>query len=166
MEERVEHNIEPIFDANSEVLILGTMPSSRSREEGFYYAHPQNRFWRVIAEVFTQEKPITGEEKKAFLLNNHIALWDVLKTCNIKGADDSSIRNPKVNEINMILSYTNVKTIFTTGTKATTLYKKYCYTDTKIEATYLPSTSAANCAKYTYDDLLTAYKRILKHVSI
>jgi double-stranded uracil-DNA glycosylase len=162
MEEHVEHNLEPIFDANSEVLILGTMPSPKSREEGFYYAHPQNRFWRVIAEVFAQQKPVTNEEKKVFLLDNHIALWDVLRTCNIKGADDSSIKNPEVNDLNVILSCTGVKTIFTTGKKATALYKKYCYPVTKIEATYLPSTSAANCAGYTYDDLLRAYKRIIR----
>ncbi|HBQ85565.1 MAG TPA: hypothetical protein DD811_03655 [Syntrophomonas sp.] len=84
MKEQVKHNLEPIFDANSQILILGTMPSPKSREAGFYYAHPQNRFWRVIAEVLSQALPVTIEEKKMMLLNNHIALWDVLETCDIK----------------------------------------------------------------------------------
>lgn len=162
MREQVKHNFEPIFDANSEILILGTMPSPRSRKAGFYYAHPQNRFWRVIAEIFSQEVPVTIEEKKAMLLNNHIALWDVLMTCDIKGADDSSIQNPRANDMNVILSCTNITAIFTTGVKATTLYGKYCYPETKIEAIYLPSTSAANCARYTYDDLVRAYQCMLK----
>lgn len=164
MKERVKHNLEPVFDANSQILILGTMPSPKSREAGFYYAHPHNRFWRVIAEVFSQVVPVTIEEKKTMLLNNHIALWDVLETCDIKGADDSSIQNPKANDMNVILSGSNITTIFTTGVKATALYRKYCYPETKIEAIYLPSTSAANCAKYTYDDLVKAYQCILKHI--
>jgi hypoxanthine-DNA glycosylase len=165
MKEQVKHNLEPIFDASSKILILGTMPSPQSRKSGFYYAHPQNRFWRVIAEILSHVVPATIEEKKAMLLNNHIALWDVLESCDIKGADDSSIQNPRVNDINIILSCANITAIFTTGVKATTLYKKYCYPETKIEAIYLPSTSAANCAKYTYDDLVRAYQCILKHIS-
>ncbi|MDP4093761.1 MAG: DNA-deoxyinosine glycosylase, partial [Bacillota bacterium] len=102
MPEYVEHTIEPIYDKDSQVLILGTMPSPKSREAGFYYSHPQNRFWRVIAEVFNQEKPVTNGEKKEFLLRNHLAMWDVLKNCSIEGAADSSIKNPQVNDINFI----------------------------------------------------------------
>jgi TDG/mug DNA glycosylase family protein len=164
IKEQVKHNLEPIFDANSKILILGTMPSPQSRKAGFYYAHPQNRFWRVIAEVLSQVVPVTIEEKKTMLLNNHIALWDVLESCDIKGADDSSIQNPKPNDMNVVLSCTNINTIFTTGVKATALYRKHCYPKTKIEAIYLPSTSAANCARYTYDDLVTAYQCILRHI--
>ncbi|MGI5921835.1 MAG: DNA-deoxyinosine glycosylase [Syntrophomonadaceae bacterium] len=162
--EQVKHNLEPVFDANSQVLILGTMPSPQSRETGFYYAHPRNRFWRVMAGVFSQEVPATIEEKKAMLLSNHIAVWDVLESCDIKGADDSSIQNPRANDMSVILSGTNITAIFTTGVKATTLYKKYCYPETKIEAIYLPSTSAANCAIH-YDDLIKAYQCILKYIS-
>ncbi|HYE81666.1 MAG TPA: DNA-deoxyinosine glycosylase [Clostridia bacterium] len=165
MKEQVKHNLEPVFDGNSRILILGTMPSRKSREAGFYYAHPQNRFWRVIAEVLSQELPITIEEKKTMLFENHIALWDVLRICNIKGSDDSSIDNPIANDMSVILSHANIKAIYTTGVKATTLYRKYCYPETKIDAIYLPSTSAANCARYSCINLIRAYQCILKHIT-
>ncbi|NLL51119.1 MAG: DNA-deoxyinosine glycosylase [Peptococcaceae bacterium] len=161
----VEHTIAPFFDANSRILILGTMPSPKSREAGFYYGHPQNRFWRVLAEVLAEKLPNTIEEKKLMLKTHRIALWDVLKTCEIRGADDNSIRNPIVNDIQSILSRSAIQGIYTTGKKATSLYNKYCYAKTGMEAVYLPSTSPANCARYSYEDLVKAYRTILDHLN-
>ncbi|NLO97082.1 MAG: DNA-deoxyinosine glycosylase [Peptococcaceae bacterium] len=162
---QVEHTIAPYFNADSRILILGTMPSPKSRELGFYYAHPQNRFWRVLAEVLTEKTPLTIEEKKLMLRKYGIALWDVLKTCEIQGADDNSIRNPIVNDISIILSQCPIQAIYTTGKKATSLYNKYCYPKTGMETIYLPSTSPANCARYSYDDLVKAYRIILNHLN-
>ena len=158
----VFHTLQPIFNEDSKILILGTMPSPMSRKNGFYYSHPLNRFWRVISDVLNQEAPITNDEKEVFLNFNHIALWDVLKSCDIEGADDSSIKNPVVNDINLIVNVANIKAIFTTGTKATALYKKYCLPNTKIVSIYLPSTSPANCRHYSYNKLLEEYRMILK----
>lgn len=139
------------------------MPSPKSREYGFYYGHPQNRFWRVVADVLNQSMPQTNEEKIHFLLQNKIALWDVLKSCYIDGADDSSIRNPVVNDISSIVKHTHIKTIFTTGLKATQIYKKYIEKQTKIESIYLPSTSPANCRHYSYENLVEKYSVIKSH---
>ena len=93
------HPIAPVFDKDSKVLILGSFPSVRSREEGFFYGHPQNRFWKVTSKVFGDELPVTIDEKKAFLIRNHIAVWDVIGSCEIEGSSDSSIRNVTVNDL-------------------------------------------------------------------
>ena len=103
-----KHNIEPVYDQDSRILILGSFPSVKSREAKFFYHHPQNRFWKVLAALFQEEVPQTIEEKKTFLLRNHIALWDVIESCDIKGSSDSSITNVKVNDLDLI-----VKTNFT-----------------------------------------------------
>ena len=102
----VEHIFKPVYDENSRVLILGTMPSPKSRKNGFYYGHPQNRFWPVLAEIFHEELPLTNEDRLAFLHRHHIALWDVLKSCDIEGASDASIKNPIPNDLSMILEQT------------------------------------------------------------
>ena len=159
----VHHELEPVYDRNSRILILGTIPSPKSREFGFYYGHPQNRLWRVLAEVFDATVPVTNEEKERFLLSRHIAMWDVLKSCEIKGADDSSIAKPKPNDINMILSAAKIKAIFTTGKKATDLYKRLCYPDTGIHSVYLPSTSPANCRSFNHETLVEAYRIIREY---
>jgi hypoxanthine-DNA glycosylase len=138
------HPLKPIYDEHSQVLILGTFPSPKSREAEFYYSHPQNSFWRVMAAVMESEVPQSNEEKKIFLLKNQIALWDVLHSCEIAGAADSSIRNPVANDFSEILSKTKIKAIFTTGKTATQLYQKHCLSKTGIPALYLPSTSPAN----------------------
>lgn len=161
---RIIHSIQPIFNIDSKILILGTMPSPMSRKNRFYYSHPQNRFWKVISDVLNQETPNTNEEKENFLITNHIALWDVLKSCEIVGADDSSIKNPEVNDLSLILNSTNISAIFTTGIKATSLYKKYNYPKSGIASTYLPSTSPANCRHFTYDKLLIEYSRIKEYL--
>lgn len=156
---KVAHEFAPVFDASSRILMLGTMPSPKSRETGFYYGHPRNRFWTVLADVCGEERPVSKEEKIAFALRNHIAVWDVLAGCEIRGADDSSIRNPVPNDMNRILKSADIRAIYATGTKAAELYKRYCYPKTGIEAVRLPSTSPANC-RMTYEELYQAYSQI------
>ncbi len=143
----VIHNIPPVFDSESRILILGSFPSVKSRESEFFYGHPQNRFWRVTAAVFNCDVPQTTDEKKAFLLKNHIALWDVIESCEIEGSSDSSIRNAVPNDIMRILNSADIKAIFVNGKTAEKYYKKYLFPQTKTEAVCLPSTSPANAAK-------------------
>lgn len=158
--EHIIHSIEPVFDAESRVLILGTMPSPKSREVQFYYGHPQNRFWRVLAAVLGEEVPRSVPEKKAMLLRHRIALWDVLAECEITGASDSSIRNPVANDLSVILDHAPVQAVFTTGATAWKLYTRLQKPYTGIEAVRLPSTSPANCA-VKMEALTEAYKAIL-----
>lgn len=162
MMERIIHPLEPIYDKNSRVLVLGTMPSPKSREFGFYYSHPQNRFWRIISDLYGLPLPKTNCEKKAVLLSCRIALWDVLKSCMIDGADDGSIRDPVPNDIASLLSRTKIHTVFTTGTKAASLYRRFCLGKTGFSAVALPSTSPANCRFYSYDRLLNVYQILRK----
>lgn len=158
--EHIIHSIEPVFDAESRVLILRTMPSPKSREVQFYYGHPQNRFWRVLAAVLGEEVPQSVPEKKAMLLRHRIALWDVLAECEITGASDSSIRNPVSNDLSVILDHAPVQAVFTTGATAWKLYTRLQKPHTGIEAVRLPSTSPANCA-VKMEALTEAYKAIL-----
>ncbi len=158
-----EHIFKPVFDSNSRVLILGTMPSPKSRENGFYYTHPQNRFWRVISELFGEKTPTDNAERIKLLISHNIALWDVLQSCTIDGASDSSIKNPTVNDISILISKTNIKAIFTTGKKAYSLYNKYCLEKTKIPAIPLLSTSPANC-RFSYGEILKDYSVLLDYV--
>lgn len=158
----VEHTLPPVFDENSKVLILGTMPSPKSREVGFYYSHPQNRFWRILSDLYKEPYPLLNEEKTALLHRNHIALWDVLKSCRIEGADDGSIKDPVVNDIAGLLTCTQIRAVFTTGTKAAALYKRFCE-ETAGKAIALPSTSPANCRHYTYERLVNAYRILLEY---
>ena len=159
----VTHEFDAFFDKDSRVLILGTIPSPKSREQGFYYGHPQNRFWKVLADVLGEEFPQTVEERKRFLKRNHIALWDVLESCEIKGASDVSIRNTRPNDINRILQAADIRAIFATGAKAAQLYKKLCFPECGVEAVRLPSTSPANCG-CTYEKLREAYSQICDYV--
>ena len=156
----VVHNIEPIFDTNSQVLLLGTMPSPKSREQGFFYGHPQNRFWKVLAALFDEPTPETTEEKKDLCLRHHIALWDVLASCDIKGASDASITNVRPNDLSRILSTAPIKAIFTTGIKAGQLYRKLCEPSVGIPCTVLPSTSPAN-SRVRLPELCAVYHQAL-----
>ena len=162
MRERIVHPLAPVYDKNSRVLVLGTMPSPKSRELGFYYSHPQNRFWRILAELYGEALPRGNGEKTAFLLRRRIALWDVLKSCEISGADDASIRTPVANDIAGLLKRTGIRTVFTTGSKAASLYRRLCRASVGMDAVALPSTSPANCRNWTYETLLGAY-RILRN---
>lgn len=140
----VEHTFEPVYDENSEILILGTFPSVKSREQNFYYGHPQNRFWKVLAKLTEEEVPETIEEKKAMLLKHHIAVWDVVESCDIIGSSDSSIKNVVPADLRRVLEGSSIRKIFANGDKAYRLYKKYCQEETGREAVKLPSTSPAN----------------------
>ncbi len=140
------HPIPPVYDENSKVLVLGSFPSVKSRENNFFYGHSQNRFWRVIAAVFGEKVPESIEEKKTFLLKNGIALWDVIHSCEINGSADSSIKNAVPNDISFLIIETGISRIYTNGRKADSLYKKYLEKQTGIKAVYLPSTSPANAA--------------------
>jgi hypoxanthine-DNA glycosylase len=141
------HPLEPISDARSKILILGTFPSPKSREARFFYAHPQNCFWTVLAFVLGEEAPSPDPASKtAFLLRNRVALWDVIHSCAIEGASDSSIRNPVFNKFRPLIEASEITTIFTTGKKATQLFNEHCSDEAGMQAVYLPSTSPANRA--------------------
>ncbi|MCD8230241.1 MAG: DNA-deoxyinosine glycosylase [Clostridiales bacterium] len=144
--QRISHEFPPIWDEHSRILILGTLPSVKSRENHFYYGHPQNRFWKLLASLTGEETPETISEKTDFLLRNHIAIWDVIAECDIIGSSDSSIRNVAVNDMRVILDHAPVRGIFANGGKAYELYMKYSFPVTGREITKLPSTSPANAA--------------------
>ena len=160
---RQNHTIGNLYNENSKILILGSFPSVKSREQGFFYGHPQNRFWKVLSTVLNQPLPTSIDEKKEFILNNKIALWDVIASCEIKGSSDSSIKNVVPNNINEILNNSKVKTIFTNGKLAFNLYNKYIFEKTNIAAISLPSTSPANAA-FSLDRLCEEWKIISKHL--
>jgi len=159
--EHIVHSFEPVYDKDSEILILGTLPSVKSRENNFYYGHKQNRFWKVLATLLKEPVPDTIEEKKAMLLAHRIALWDVIQSCDIKGSSDSSIKNVQPTDIGMILEKTNVTQIYANGNKAGQLYKRYQFPVTGRKATVLPSTSPANAA-WSFDRLCEAWRVILE----
>ena len=142
----VLHNIPPVYDENSRILILGSFPSVKSREQAFFYGHPQNRFWRVIAYVFHAQTPDTIDQKKDFLLQNGIALWDVIASCEITGSADVSIKNAQPNDIGIILETADIGTIFVNGKTAEKYYNKYILPSVGRKAICLPSTSPANAA--------------------
>ena len=153
------HPIDPVFDQNSEVLILGSFPSVKSREMQFFYAHPQNRFWRVLAAVFDCEVPETIAQKRAFLLRYRIALWDVIASCEITGSSDASIRNVAVNDVERILSCTQIRTIFVNGKTAQKYYNRYLRPVLHRDAVCLPATSPANAA-WSMERLIDAWQAV------
>ena len=153
------HPIPPTWDAESEVLILGSFPSVRSRESGYFYGHPQNRFWKVLAAVFGQPVPAGMDEKRRFLLQNQLAVWDVIASCRISGSADSSIRDAKPNDISMILEGAGIRNIFCNGWTSFQLYNRYLLPRTEREAICLPSTSPANAA-WSLDRLIDAWKSV------
>ena len=157
------HNIPPVFDENSRILILGSFPSVKSREAQFFYAHPQNRFWKVISAVFDSECPQTVKEKKKFLLENNIAVWDVIRSCEITGSSDSSVKNAVPNDLSQSLEGSRVTRVFTNGNLSYTLYNKLCLDKTGIAAVKLPSTSPANAA-WSLEKLISEWKRLISEV--
>ncbi len=167
--QHIVHTLAPVWDSRSRVLILGTMPSPKSRAYGFYYMHPQNRFWPVLAAVFDEKLLYTyGSnpekaclERRELVLHHGLALWDVLASCDIHGADDASIRNPAPNNLLQIIRGSEIARIFTTGQTAYTLYTKMCEPVTHIRADCLPSTSPANRGRWPLEKLIEAY-RILR----
>ena len=154
----IQHTLEPIFDMHSRVLILGTMPSVKSRQQAFYYANPQNRFWTIWERLYGVSLP-NIESQRAFARNNHIALWDVLASCDIRGSEDASIRSPQPNDIAGLLEKSEIQAIFTTGKTAARLYEQLCYPKTQMPAITLLSPSPANC-RYSLQDLIENYRQI------
>ena len=157
----VIHTFEPVFDQDSKILILGSLPSVKSRENQFYYGHPQNRFWKVISAIYHEELPNTIEEKKNLLLKNHIALWDVIASCDIAGSADSSIKNVTGNDMCVILNHAKINRIYVNGGKAYELFVKYCKQDNQPPLIKLPSTSPAN-ATWSLERLTEAWKKELQ----
>ncbi|MBS5191125.1 MAG: DNA-deoxyinosine glycosylase [Lachnospiraceae bacterium] len=157
---RQNHEFPPVYDENSEILILGSFPSVKSREMQFFYGHPQNRFWKVMAQVLHENVPQTILEKKEMLLRHHIALWDVIASCDIAGSSDSSIRNVVPNDLGYIISRSRITKIYANGAKSKQLYDKYLSKQLGIEAVQLPSTSPANAA-YSVERLLEYWKNVI-----
>lgn len=155
----IQHPFPPLFDSQSELLILGSLPSVKSREVQFYYAHPQNRFWKVLYAIWEEPYQEEKEKRISFLKQHKIALWDVIASCEISGSSDASIRNVVPNDIGRLLKETNIKFIFTTGNTAKKYYDRYCLPQTGIEAMVLPSPSPAN-ARMSIEQLISAYKII------
>lgn len=163
---KVLHPLSPIYDNNSRVLILGTIPSIKSREVGFYYGNPKNRFWKTLSQVFDEKIGDSNEDRTKFLLSHNIALFDVLKSCDISSSSDTSIKNPIPNNLLPIINSSKIEYIFTTGKKAYELYMKYCSKETGIEAIYLPSPSPANCPKGIEEKLIKEYSQIKEKLTI
>ena len=158
----IKHPFPPLYNSNSKILILGSFPSVKSREQLFFYGHPQNRFWKVLSQIFETPVPVSIEEKKEFLLNNGIALWDVIASCDIEGSSDSSIKNVTANNLLIILDNSKIEKIFVNGKTAEKYYNKYTKNIIKREAVCLPSTSPANAA-WSLDKLIQAW-RIIKTI--
>ena len=156
---KVKHLLEPVYDTNSRILILGTFPSVKSREAKFYYKHPRNRFWKVIAEIVGNNECDTIEEMKKMLIDNKIAVWDVIDSCEITGSSDASIKNVVPADLSIILDNANIKKIYANGDKAFKLYMKYSYPITKKEIIKLPSTSPAN-ATFSLEKLVENWGQI------
>ena len=159
----VIQKIPPVYNKNSQILILGSFPSVKSREGRFFYHHKQNRFWKVLSTIVNDVLPETIDEKKDFLLKNHIAVWDVIASCDIEGSSDSSIKNVQPTDIGMILEKTNITRIYANGNKAGQLYKRYQFPVTGIEAMVLASTSPANAA-WSKKRLLTKWNQICPYL--
>ena len=160
---RQSHNIEPVYNEKSKVLILGSFPSVKSREEKFFYAHPQNRFWKLLAALLEKEIPTSTEMKKELLLNSHIALWDVIQSCEIKGSSDMSITNVSVNDVAGIIKKSEINAVFCNGSKSYELYNRYLFDKAGFKAIRLPSTSPANAA-CSFEKLLNEWRILLDHL--
>ena len=160
----IVHPIPPLFDAESRVLILGSFPSVKSREAGFFYGHPQNRFWKVTAALFGEPVPMNTEEKRAFLLRNHLAVWDVIRSCEITGSSDASIKNVTPNDLSVILNAADIRQIFVNGRTAEKYYRRYTEPLLGRPCVCLPSTSPANAA-WNIEKLTAAWQAVKEEVS-
>lgn len=161
--EKLQHEFAPVYDENSRVLILGTFPSVKSREQHFYYGHPQNRFWRVMAGLTGEAVPETIEEKKALLLGHGIAVWDVIACCDITGSSDSSIRNVVPARLNEVLDVCRIRQIFANGGTAKRLFDRYQRAACGREIIGLPSTSPAN-ASFRLERLLESWSVVKQYI--
>ena len=161
---KVVHSFKPIYNSESKILILGSFPSIKSRENNFYYANPKNRFWSTLGNVFNENIGESNQDKERFLLTNKIALFDVIYSCNIMASNDNSIKDVIPNDIKKIVDESKIEAIFTTGAKAYSLYNKYLLKDVGIEAIKLPSTSPANCKRGIEKVLVNSYSKIREYL--
>ncbi len=159
---RETHNIPPVYDAQSRILILGSFPSVKSREERFFYGHRQNRFWRVVSAVLGEDCPVTTDEKRDMLLRGHIALWDVIESCDIEGSADAKIRNAVPNDVSRILGAADIRHIYLNGGEAFRMFERF-NKDAAVPHTRLPSTSPANAA-YSLERLIREWAVIREHL--
>ena len=158
-ENRITYPFDPLFNENSRILILGSFPSVKSREQQFFYGHPQNRFWKVMALLFDEELPLTVPEKKNLILRHGLALWDSIASCVVTGSADASIREVQPNDLRIILDACPIRRIYCNGRKSHEMYMKYIQPETGREAVCLPSTSPAN-AQWTLEKLVAAWSVI------
>lgn len=158
--QHISHTFEPVYDEYSKILILGSFPSVKSRENQFYYGHPQNRFWKVLSNVLGAELPNTIDEKKQMLLENHVAVWDVIASCSIVGSSDTSIKDVVINDFAEMLENSQIEKIYVNGGKAYELYHKYAEKKTGLKAIKLPSTSPANAA-WNVERLTKVWKELI-----
>ena len=158
-EQRILHPFGPLFGPESRILILGSFPSVKSREQNFFYGHPQNRFWKVIAALFDRPVPATIPEKKELILRHGLALWDSIASCVITGSSDASIRDVRANDLRMILDNSPIEKICCNGRKSHEMYQKYIQNEIGREAVCLPSTSPAN-AQFSVEKLIEAWSVI------
>lgn len=159
--EHITHPFEPIYSENSKILILGSLPSVKSREQNFYYGHPQNRFWKVTSSLLHEPLPTNAEDKRMMLLKHDIAIWDVILNCDIKGSSDSSIRNVTPTDIAALIQKTKIERIFCNGKTAGRLFEKYQQKNISIQAVTLPSTSPANAA-FSVERLIDEWGKYIK----
>lgn len=155
----IQHPIAPVYDEHSQILILGSFPSVKSRENQFFYGHPQNRFWKVLAAIYARPVPVTVDEKRRFLLSEGIALWDVIGACDITGSADSSIRNVIPNDVDRILRTAHIRRIYVNGHTSEKYYNRYLRDQLRQEAVCLPSTSPAN-ASWSLEKLIAQWSVI------
>lgn len=156
------HPFPPLYDENSKILILGSFPSVKSREAMFFYGHPQNRFWRLIAALYGEEEPQNIDEKKRLILSHNLALWDSIQSCTITGSSDSSVKDVVPNDLSLIINNSKVDRVFCNGALSHKMYMKFIFPLTNIKAVKLPSTSPANAA-YSLDRLIEEWK-VIKNV--
>lgn len=165
MPEHVAHTLDPWYDHQSRILILGSLPSPQSRQAACYYGHPRNRFWPVLAALFDEPVPADPAARRAFALRHHIALWDVIAHCTINGASDASIRDAHPNDLRPLLAEAPIAAIFTTGRTATDLFRTLIAPNLDRTSQYLPSTSPANQGRWPLARLIDAYRIILPYVT-
>lgn len=157
------HGIAPVFDSNSAILILGSFPSVKSRQTSFFYGHPQNRFWPLLSQLLKEPLPASVDEKKRLLIKHHIAVWDVIESCDIEGSSDSSIKNATPNRLSLVLDAAPIRQIYTNGAASCRLYKACCQPLTGRPAIQLPSTSPANAA-FSMERLKESWRIILENL--
>ena len=159
---RTVHPFGPLFSEHSRILILGSFPSVKSREQQFFYGHPQNRFWKVIAALYGEEPPADIPQKRELILNHGLALWDSIASCVVTGSSDASIRDVRPNDLRIILDRCSIERIYCNGRKSHEMYEKYIRPGTGREAACLPSTSPAN-AQWSLEKLIEAWS-VLKEI--